>query len=136
MNIVVVLLGVVVWTASSATYSKLESPTQLFSGDEIISTLGAFKLVLTANDCALNLQSFDKATSIYTASNRKFQGSYQGACSHLKIVDNKILANGSNVFWQLSASNLSKAYLSLDDNAVIRFVGLKNPNGNPSPSDF
>jgi hypothetical protein len=109
---------------------------QLSKGDELVSTLGLFKLVLNDADCSLNFYQFDPKSLSYASMGKRYTGNFNGTCAYLKIVDHSILTNASAVYLQLSSSNLSKVYLVIDDNAVIRFIGIKNPQGNLSPVDY
>jgi hypothetical protein len=109
---------------------------QLNKGDELISTLGFFKLIMNDDDCSLNFYKFDAKSLTFTSMKAKYSGNINGSCSYLKIIDHRILTNSSNVFLQLSSSNLSKIYLIIDDNAILRFIGLKSPSGNVNPSDY
>ena len=72
----------------------------------------------------------------FSTKNQKFAMKSQSPCSFIQIIDNKLQSNSSVVLMQLNTSNLSHAYLSIDDNGALRFIGLKNPSGNLSPLDF
>jgi|LakMenEpi03Aug12_release.lakeMendotaPanAssembly.Ray.scaffolds.fasta_scaffold2857281_1 hypothetical protein len=72
----------------------------------------------------------------FSSKNQKFTMKSQSPCSFIHIIDNKLLSNSSMVLMQLNTSNLSHAYLCIDDNAALRLIGLKNPSGNLSPNDF
>lgn len=130
------LLLTLLQSAQSATFLRLETGGQLARGDELISTLGLFKVIMNDTDCSLNLFKFDRPSSTYVTASQRFTGNYSGSCSYLKMVDQRIVTDQGKTFLQLASSNLSRIYLIIDDSAVLRLIGHKNPAGNPGPSDF
>lgn len=72
----------------------------------------------------------------FSSKNQKFTMKSQSPCSFIQLIDNKLLSNSSIILMQLNTSNLSHAYLSIDDNGALRLIGLKNPSGDLSPNDF
>lgn len=120
----------------TVTFLRLETGGQLARGDELISTLGLFKVIMSDTDCSLNLYKFDSKSLAYITVSQRFTGNYNGSCSYLKMVDQRIITDQGKAFLQLASSNLSRIYLIIDDSAVLRLIGHKNPSGNPGPSDF
>lgn len=81
-------------------------------------------------DCSLNLYRFDRNSSIYLFTNQKFTTNTSiGSCAYFQVIDRTLITD-KTTFLQLSASNLSKAYLIIDDVATLRFIGIKNPSEN------
>lgn len=84
------------------------------------------------SDCSLNYYQFSLANSSYLPMNRKVTPNNTNACSYLQVMDRSIVTNTSAIFLQLSSSNLSRAYFIIDDNAILRFIGILNPSESPS----
>jgi hypothetical protein len=105
---------------------------QMTKGDELISTLGLYKLIMNDVDCSLNFYKFDPSSVSYLATNQKITPNNTNSCAYFQVLDRSIVTNASTVFLQLTSSNLSKLYLIIDDTAVVRFIGIKNPSNTPS----
>jgi hypothetical protein len=58
MKTIIVLIALITAISHSKTYHRLQEGMKLQKGDEIISTLGYFKVVLNEIDCSLALFKF------------------------------------------------------------------------------
>jgi hypothetical protein len=129
--LVLFLLFAIITTGEGRIFQRLEQGVRLSKGDELISTLGLFKLAMNDLDCSLNLYKFDQIASLYQSTNQKFTLNVTGSCGYFQVLERSLITNTST-FLQLSASNLSKVYLIIDDTATLRFIGIKNPSNGPS----
>lgn len=105
------------------------------NGDELVSVLGLYKLVMSDADCSLNFYKFNTTTSLYASLNQKITLNQSGSitpCSYIQVLDRSIVTNASTIFLQLATSNLSRLYLIIDDTAIVRFIGIKNPSNTPN----
>lgn len=101
-------------------------------GDELVSTLGWYKLIMNDIDCSMNVHKFNESLASYTPTNQKITSNSSVTCSHFRILERSIVTNASVTLFQLSASNLSRVYLIIDDTGVARFIGHRNPSIFPS----
>lgn len=101
-------------------------------GDELVSTLGWYKLIMNDTDCSMNVYKFNESLASYAPTNQKIALSTSVTCSHFRILERSIVTNASATLFQLSASNLSKVYFIIDDTGVARFIGYRNPSIIPS----
>ncbi len=120
---------------ATKTFLRLEPGTRFGKADELVSTLGQYKLTLRESDCSLGFYKFDKNIQNYTSLNKTYSGNVRGPCTHLLIVNNRLITNTLTVFLELSSSNLRQAYFLIDDHAVLRFIGIKDASG-VGPLDF
>ena len=74
----VLLFTALLITTHSIVYNALESGVRLNEGDEIVSTLGLYKLVFISNDCSFNFYQFNKASQNYIPLSQKYKGSHNG----------------------------------------------------------
>lgn len=121
----ILVIALLHYLTSSTTYSSLRSGNTLKEGDDIVSTLGYYKLAFISNDCSLNLYRFSNSTQSYELALGKYKGNYSGSCKWLNVIQNKIVTDTSKIFLSLSSTS-DDAYLIIDDIGIIRFIGTPN----------
>ena len=121
----ILLLALLHYLVSTTTFSSLRAGITLKEGDEIVSTLGYYKLALLSNDCSLNLYRFSYSSQSYELAQAKYKGNYIGSCKSLSVTQNKIVTDTSQIFLSLSA-NADNAYFIIDDLGIIRLVASPN----------
>ena len=105
-------------------------------GDEIISTLGLYKMTFHSNDCSFNFQRFNKNSQVYENITNKYQGLLQNGCLWVEIQGSQIVTDTGNIFVELTV-NTSRSYLIIDDLGTLRFIGISQSSGsNRAGSDF
>ena len=129
----VFLLFILITAAQSLVYRALEEGVQIKEGDEIISTLGLYKIAFISNDCSFNFYKFNQASLQYLPLANKFQGDYQGKCLWLQGRKDSIVTDTGQIFLQFSINTTSRSYLIVDDLGNLRFVGLEGRQGDNLP---
>jgi len=120
----------------SISYHSLLPGIRLTTSDEIISTLGFFKLSLNSNDCSLLFWRWEDPTQSYIQNQVKYVGNQQGSCQWLTVSSNKIVTDTGATFLSLTANNTIKTYLMVDDTGVMRLIGIKSSAVGLPSTDF
>lgn len=117
-------------------YHSLQSEIQLKEGDEVLSTLGMFKISLISNDCSLNFYQFKESSQAYEPMNNKYSGNYQGSCQWLTIQNHQVITDTGRSFLALPVDNYTRTYLIVDDTNTLRLIGIKTPSLGLPAVDF
>ena len=120
----------------AASYSSLQPGTRLTPQDQLISTLGLFKLLLNSNDCSLMFWRWDDPTQSYLQAQVKYIGNQNGSCQWLTVTGNRVVTDTGAIFLSLSSNNTAKTYLMVDDAGTLRLIGILNVSIGLPATDF
>jgi hypothetical protein len=122
------LFFILVVLVCTSTFKRLDSFTpayqKLTTSDQVISTLGKYQFQLVQAGCKLNIFQFNDAN--YTYSQIDTYNSSLSDCTSLNASKGQVLTNTGKVFANLSSNDYAKTSLTIDDNGVIRLIGIKN----------
>ena len=131
-----ILLALLLALVRPWLYHSLQSGFQFKEGDQIVSTLGLYKVVLSSQDCSLNFHKFNEASQNYQPLQNNYQGNYQGACQWLTIIGSGIQTDTGQSFLKLSSNFTSQISLLIDDAGSLRLIGLQSSSISLPSSSF
>ena len=74
--------------------------------DELVSTLGWYKLMMNDTDCSMNVYKFNETLSSYLPTNQKIGSNFSVSCTYFQVLDRS--TNASVTLFELSQPNLSR----------------------------
>lgn len=101
---------------------------KISNGDQLISTLGTFKAILTSNNCSFSLYQFKTVDYVYNSSISSPSFGTSKSCVSLQLKNGVLLADLQYNYLSLKTSNFKTTQLFLDENAAIRLIGIAMPS--------
>lgn len=124
----ILLFFILTVLACSSTLKRLDSYTPAFqkltTSDQVISTLGKYQFQLVQTGCKLKIFQFNDVN--YTYNEIDTYNPSLPDCTSLNTSKGNVLTNTGKVFANLSSNDYASSSLTIDDNGVIRLIGIKN----------